>query len=351
MSKVHIAIDAGGSKVNAILYDDNFKPISFHRAGSMRGNTNSPELVAEHINSLLDDMNIRGKEIGWISGISDQSLIEALKEACPVEHIENHGELGVGLAAAEIFGDGLLSLSGTGATSFVRIGDKVMTLGGYGSAVYDGGSGYWIGRTAVKAAIADAEDHGPRTLITELLAERLGGKKSRDSFIDTIFSIYGQAGMSPTTVIASFTKLVSDAADAGDKTALRILEQAGFLVGSQLVALVKRNNLPKNLPVTISGSVWRSTPIMFDTFRAVLAEGNMEGKLYIPSFEPIIGAVIAHKYAVHGKFDSDDHNRFLNDYSRYLFKIPSSAEGLPNPQQIKVREGYSLDSVRNSLII
>ncbi len=321
MPKYHIAIDAGGSKVNTILYDDLFRPISFHRVGSLRDNTTSAQLIEANTRALLDDMGIRGKEIGWISGISDRSLIRAIEEVCPVDHVADHGELGVGLAAAEIFGDGLLALSGTGATSFASIGGSTLTLGGYGAAVYDGGSGYWIGRAAFSAAIADAEEHGPATKITDLLAEKLGG--TRDTFLDAVFNIYGMGAVSPTAAVAACTPIVSEAAYADDPVAKEILAKAGSLTGSQLVALVKRNRLSRTLPIAISGSVWRSHPIMFDTFRSTLAAGKLEGPLRIPAFEPIVGAIIAHHYAVHGTFDQRERARFLSDYERYLYRIPA----------------------------
>lgn len=332
MSKYHLALDSGGSKVIALLYDDEFRFISTHRTGSLRSNTTAPELVEQNITSLIDDMGIRGHEIGWITGIPDGGLVERIKALCPVDRIATCGEFDLGLHAAGLFGDGLLALSGTGATMFASCGGKRYATGGYGAAVSDAGSGYWIGRAAFNAAIEDDEGRGPRTQLTDLLAEKLGG--TRESFGHAVFSIYSQNKVSPTAYVASCTPLVSQAALAGDGAALRILERAGYLIGSQLVALVKKHRLPRSLPVTISGSVWRSHPLLFDTFRDTLAEAGLDGNLHIPAFEPIVGAVIGHYHALHGDFSLSDRERFAEQFSAHAFTVSSDLYKRPNPQKI-----------------
>ncbi|MBE6659533.1 MAG: hypothetical protein E7604_13965, partial [Ruminococcaceae bacterium] len=268
-SKLNIALDSGGTKVIALLYDENFRMISSHRTGSLRSNTTAPELVQRNIDDLIREMNITGHPIGAITGIPDGGLVARIKELCHVETVATCGEFELGMNAAELFGDGILSLSGTGATMFARCNGKYYGTGGYGAAVSDAGSGYWIGRAAFNAAIEDDEGRGMHTILTDLLAEKLGG--TRNSFGRAIFSIYSKTDISPTAYVASCTPLVSQAAMEGDAAAMKILERAGYLIGAQTVSLFRKHNLPTTLPITISGSVWRSHPLLFDTFRDTLS--------------------------------------------------------------------------------
>ena len=330
--KINIALDAGGTKVLALLYDDNFRMISTHRTGSLRSNTTPHDMVARNIESLISEMNIAGKTVGCITGIPDGGLVGRIREVCNVENTATCGEMQLGLHAAELFGDGILALSGTGATMFASWEGRHFATGGYGAAVSDAGSGYWIGRAAFNAAIEDDEGRGPRTMLTDLLAEKLGG--SRDNFGAAIFTIYGQNLVSPTAYVASCAPLVSRAAISGDAAAMRILERAGHLIGAQTVAMVRKHRLPRTLPVTISGSVWRSHPLLFDTFRNTLSEAGMEGNLHIPAFEPIVGAVIGHYYRLHGKFDADDHAFFAEQFTPHAFEVSSDLRHRPNPQKI-----------------
>lgn len=331
-TKLHIALDAGGSKVAALLYDDDFNMISSHRTGSLRSNTTPPDMVRRNIEGLIDEMDIRGKEIGWITGIPDGGLVGRIKELCRVERVATCGELELGLHAAELFGDGLLALSGTGATMYARCQGQYYATGGYGAAVSDAGSGYWIGRAAFNAAIEDDEGRGTRTMLTDLLAEKLGG--TRETFGHSVFAIYNQNVISPTAYVASCTPLVSEAALAGDSVAMQIIERAGYLLGAQLVALVRKNRLPRSLPVTISGSVWRSHPLLFNTFRDTLAEAGLDGNLHIPSFEPIVGAVIGHYYRIHGACDPDVRAHFQTQYQKHAYMVSSDLYTRPNPQKI-----------------
>ncbi|MBQ7983889.1 MAG: hypothetical protein IJ302_09970, partial [Clostridia bacterium] len=322
----------GGTKVLALLYDDNFRMISTHRTGSLRSNTTPPDMVARNIESLISEMDIAGKTVGCITGIPDGGLVSRIREVCTVENTATCGEMQLGLHAAELFGDGILALSGTGATMFANWEGRHYATGGYGAAVSDAGSGYWIGRAAFNAAIEDDEGRGPRTVLTDLLAEKLGG--SRDNFGAAIFAIYGQNLVSPTAYVASCTPLVSRAAMSGDAAAMRILERAGYLIGAQTVAMVRKHRLPRTLPVTISGSVWRSHPLLFDTFRDTLSAASMEGNLHIPAFEPIVGAVIGHYYRLHGKFDADDRAYFAEQFAPHAFEVSSDLRHRPNPQKI-----------------
>ena len=350
-AKVNIALDAGGTKVIALLYDENFRMISSHRTGSLRANTTSAELAASNIDRLIREMDIEGRTVGAITGIGDGGLVNRIKELCNVETVAGCGEFELGMNAAELFGDGILSLSGTGATMFARCNGKHYGTGGYGAAVSDAGSGYWIGRAAFNAAIEDDEGRGVHTILTDLLAEKLG--ETREHFGRAIFSIYSKTDISPTAYVASCTPLVSQAAMAGDPAAMRILERAGYLIGAQTVSIVRKHRLPTTLPITISGSVWRSHPLLFDTFRDTLSKAGMEGNLHIPAFEPIVGAVIGHAHRAGIIFDDAFRAQFAEDYRKHAFEVSSDLQHRPNPQKIipSVRADAPSDTRASGMII
>ena len=331
-AKVNIALDAGGSKVIALLYDENFRMISSHRTGSLRSNTTSAELVEKNIDNLIREMDIEGRTVGAITGIPDGGLVARIRQLCNVETVATCGEMELGMHAAELFGDGILSLSGTGATMFAKYDGNHYGTGGYGAAVSDAGSGYWIGRAAFNAAIEDDEGRGIPTLLTDLLAEKLGG--SRQNFGSSIFSIYSRSDISPTAYVASCTPLVSQAAMAGDTAALKILERAGYLLGAQTVGMIRKHSLPTTLPITISGSVWRSHPLLFDTFRDTLSHAGLGGHLHIPAFEPIVGAVIGHAHRAGVHFDDEFRAMLREDYKKHAFEVSSDLRHRPNPQKI-----------------
>ena len=314
----YLAVDSGGTKVAAILYDENFNPIKTARSGSMRDNTTSRELIENSIESLINQLDLKQSTvIKKVTGIYDGYLLGYLRDFCTIESSESYGELGIGLYAAGIFGDGMLSLSGTGSTTFAKYDRQIYTLGGYGAAVSDEGSGYWMSRLAIDYAIKSYEGRGENTLLETLVCEHFGRANLRDA----IFSIYAVPDKSPAACVASCAPLVEKAAYAGDRIALRIIEDTGRSLGEQMLAMMRMNNIPDTLPITISGSVWRGHPLMFKTFKETVSEKHSRINIIIPEFEPIVGAVIGHYYAEHGKFDDNDKAFFRKNYSDYIFTI------------------------------
>ena len=46
--------------------------------------------------------------------------------------------------------------------------------GGWGYVLGDEGSGYWIGRAALRAVLREADHRGPATVLTPMLLEHFG---------------------------------------------------------------------------------------------------------------------------------------------------------------------------------
>lgn len=317
--KNYLAVDSGGSKVLAILYDEEFRPIKACRVGSMRDNTTSAALIRRNVDTLIDNLGLAGMRLDHVTGIVDGGLMERLKETGTViMSASGCGELEAGLSAAGIFGDALMALSGTGATLFYRYNGRSDGLGGYGASVSDEGSGYWMARNAFGAAIKSNEGRGPKTLLEDLIAEQLGRP---GDLRGAIFHIYDRREMSPVACVASCAPVVSMAAEAGDEVALQILRETGKVLADQLIAVVRKFGLPKDLPITISGSVWRSHRALFDEFAGVLREFGLEREVTVPAFEPIAGVIIRHYHMLRGQFGDAERERFMEYYKDYRFSI------------------------------
>ena len=318
--KRYLALDAGGTKVAAVLYNDDFEQIGAVVSGSLRKNTTSRELVEKHIGQLIEGLGLGGGEIEEIRGTCEESLIERIKSIC---HVKNHviaKELELGLSAAGIFGDGMLALSGTGASLFCRYRGESLGTGSYGAPVADEGSGYWIGRNAFLAAIRDDEERGPRTLLTELIPQHLGFK-GREDVGRSIFSIYKNANHSPVACVARCAPLVTAAAKQGDAVAAGILREAGTLLAGQMLYLIRKHNLPDSLPLTISGSVWRGDRLIFDTFCSLIKAQCPSRTIIVPKLEPVLGVISRQYYGRYGHFDEKDVALVAGNFPDFTFEL------------------------------
>lgn len=321
MMKQYLAVDSGGSKVLAVLYDEEFRPIRTARTGSMRPNTTAHALIRQNADQLIDALGIDGQTLEAVDGILDAGLLERLRERCTVTTYRGCGELEAGLGAAGITGDGYLALSGTGATLFARWHGKVYYCGGYGAAVADEGSGYWMARNAFQAAIRAWEGRGPATSLTYWIAKELGYPESQ--LRDAIFSIYTQNSQSPTARVASCAPLVSRAAEAGDAVAISLLRETGEVLADQLIHMALRENLPNDLPVTISGSVWKSHPTLFAAFSEKIGAAGFR-PVFHPAFEPVVGVILGHYGSVYGAIDDGTMQHFQKLYADFLYSIPAA---------------------------
>ena len=108
-------------------------------------------------------------------------------------------------------------ISGTGSVVYVRSGDKYERLGGWGYLLDDAGSGYDIGREAVRVALSEEDGKKADSLITKLLKERLEVKRIWDS----VRRLY--EGGRP--FIASLAGVVFEAYRLGDANAKEIIDK------------------------------------------------------------------------------------------------------------------------------
>lgn len=316
--KKYLAIDSGGTKILAILYDEEFRPVKTIRVGSCRGNTTTDEMIEYHMAQFVKELALKqGTIIDCITGVADAVLIEYLKKYYNILDVNIIGELDAGLAAAGLFDNSLLALSGTGAQLSARYHGEFYVGGAYGAAISDLGSGYWIGRTAMEAAIADFEGYGEYTILTDWFAEKYGG--SRENFRDSVMRMYASTEHSPVSQVAACAGLVSEAARKGDTCARRILRDAGKSLGIQLAALIRKHHFPDELPITISGSVWKSDRILFDSFAECIKEQCPNRQIIIPTFEPIIGFMILHHNKIHHGYTQEDKEKLEKLYPEFLF--------------------------------
>ena len=313
--KYYLALDSGGTKTAAALYGGDLERIRVCTGGSLRGNTTSAELVEKHVSEITAALGVQGLTIEEIGGTCEGVLIERLRSVCEVRRTAMSGELDLGLSAAGIFGDGLLALCGTGATLFGRVGGRSFGTGGYGAAVADEGSGYWVGREAFLAAIRDREDRGPHTALTDAIAKHLGFP-GKETLPRAIFSIYGRHDRSPAASVASCAPLVVETAEHGDEVAANILREAGRLLGEQMRYLIASNGVPDSVPLTISGSMWRGNPILFEAFAGVV-----ERDVVLPKLEPVLGVLAKHRYLSAGTFTGADADKLAAEYPEFAYDV------------------------------
>ncbi|MFC7273087.1 N-acetylglucosamine kinase [Paractinoplanes rhizophilus] len=165
------------------------------------------------------------------------------------------GDAEVAFCSATPHPDGTILLAGTGAMA-VRIRDRrtAATADGLGWLLGDEGSAYWIGREAVRAAIAAIGGTGPATALAGAVTARLLAAPPADPAHRLRSGLIRAVAARPPVELAALAPVVVEAEAAGDAVAAAICDDAA----ARLVRLVGDIRGPRDAdPLVLNGSVVR----------------------------------------------------------------------------------------------
>jgi glucosamine kinase len=156
--------------------------------------------------------------------------------------------------------DGLVLIAGTGAAAArIAAGRQCATVDGDGWLLGDAGSAFWIGRRAVRRALAALDGRGRPTLLAESVATHYLGEAARTAGPDLRARVAEAVRARPPIDLAAVCPLVTAAAGQGDETARRILRGAAERLATTLRALDPRPGEPL---VTTGGLLGPGGPLL-----------------------------------------------------------------------------------------
>lgn len=292
--KYYIAADGGGTKLQAILYDENLHIVDTGRMSGTNTILRTEEEVREDMRSLVKELI--PQEITRIAGADicvvkySGAFLDVLKERCTVDSHVFYGEGETGLAAAGA-AFGILAQAGTGSDAFLVQPDRQVSIGGWGYIFGDEGSGYDIGQRTLRAAIYAHDGRGPKTAILDILM--------KEWQLDDLWDLVGRAmgGGDYRPLVASAAHIASLAAKQNDAVALGIYEYAAREMASQVFAAIAGYGGTWEGPIVASGGVWKGHPRMFEAFRQDIREKYPEAEIIRPVFEPVAGCAVLRRFA------------------------------------------------------
>jgi N-acetylglucosamine kinase-like BadF-type ATPase len=154
-------------------------------------------------------------------------------------------------------GPGAIVIAGTGSIAFARNArGETARAGGWGFAISDEGSGHWIGRKAISAALRAADERNEIPLQANLL---------QCWKLNRCEQLAAAANASPPPDFASLVPAVTASAEAEDAIASAVLESAGIELGD-IAAVVIRRALSPDPRVAMSGGVFRHSRHVRESF-------------------------------------------------------------------------------------
>jgi len=307
-----LCIDGGGTKTVCVLATLDGKVI-----GRGSGGTTNPNLVsALEINETLQKaiqeaiQNLPELQIeavcGGIAGVgaSEEKQVEVSnvigqilstppfchalsKRFNPSVNIEVVSDVVITLVAGVGKRHGIVAISGTGSVVYGEtVKGQRIKVGGWGYLL-DEGSGYAIGRKAIKEILRAYDANGKTTL----LAQKVLNVWNLSSMQDVVNYIY-QKTTKPTD-IANLAKIVNSAASAGDESAKDILRKTAKDLYFNIAAAIKQIDFGKEgATLVLSGGVLTNIKIVSEIIiKKVRAELPAITAIQLCR-EPVKGAII-----------------------------------------------------------
>ena len=263
-----IGLDIGGTKTRGVRFE-NGQPVADESVGSSNVQNVSREQAALHLAELF--ARIGGGAVAQVyagAGGIDTDEDAAALAALIAPHVPGAKITVVHdsrlLLAAGGASTGVAVIAGTGSAAWGKNAQgEEARAGGWGYLLGDEGSGYWLGREAVRHSLRRMNQGlEPDELTTALLQSC--GVEDPNKLIALFHS--------PETgrrFWAQQARLVVEAADAGHEASQALVEQAGRdLAGLAAQALTK---LGIKGPVILGGGLGMNVPRLQESFRRSLA--------------------------------------------------------------------------------
>ena len=265
-----LGIDGGGTRTSCLIGDEK-SVLGSGSAGASNvlrvGEAAARTALVEAIHKACEATKIDPAEISrtcvGAAGGARPEVADAVRRIVAETvsgHVEIVGDMVIALHAAFGEGPGMVVIAGTGSIAYGRDGaGKVVRAGGWGFAVSDEGSGHWIGRAAVSAALRDADQREDMSPLLQAIM-RVWNVENRDAMVLA-------ANASPAPDFAALFPAVLAAANTGDGLAASVLRRAGSELATLARTVLGRLfSDTKTIPLAMSGGVFANCALVREVF-------------------------------------------------------------------------------------
>ncbi|MPY88167.1 MAG: ATPase [Luteitalea sp.] len=291
-----LGIDAGGTKTVCLLADEQGTVL----ARAQGSGANLPSLGELEVEKTLH--HLMEEAIGQttivpqaicigIAGVDreeDAAIIRAIMRRIGYRaRLVVTNDALIALTAGVGDAPGVVVMAGTGSIAYGRNArNEAARAGGWGYVLGDEGSGYWMGRHALRAVVRAADGRGGSTALTRHVLAHFGVDQPQD----LVREVYHRA-LRPSA-IAALAAAVQRAHDEGDVMATAILEQgAGELMACAASVVAQLGMAHDAFPFVLAGGVVHAVPVLVSSLTERLPTVAPGSSSHVLTQEPAHGAV------------------------------------------------------------
>jgi N-acetylglucosamine kinase len=291
-----LGIDAGGTKTVCYLADSHGDVLAEARGGGANlqavGELEVEKVLHHVMDAAIGDRPVVPAVICLgIAGVDrpdDAALVRTIMRRIGYKaRVLVVNDALVALEAGAPRQPGVVIISGTGSISYGRNArGEAARSGGWGYVLGDEGSGYWIGRAALRAVLREADKRGPKTALTQMLLEHFGVGQAQG----LIHEVY-HTNLKPSA-IGALARSVQAAFLLGDKAAVGILRSAADELESAAISVAGRlGMIGQPFAFILSGGIFRAVPWLEQELSRRLPVVARGSSVRLLDREPATGAV------------------------------------------------------------
>jgi N-acetylglucosamine kinase-like BadF-type ATPase len=298
--QVVLGIDGGGTKTRCLAADLTGHVLGEGLAGPSNYQVVGLEAAAANLFAAADGAlgqagQTRSAVAAAVAGLAgvgrpeDQAAMRGALAGFAPAALEVVPDARIALAGALGGQPGVVVISGTGSIAYgLDAGGRTVRAGGWGWILGDEGSGYYIGRSAVSAALAALDGTGEQTVLSERI-QRAWNLERLDLAVRRVYADLPAAKAD----MAALVPLVLEVAGQGDAVAAGILRKAGADLAGVAAAVLRRLALPDACErlVAVTGGVLTGSAAVREAMRAHLTALVPGARLMESLQSPAEGAV------------------------------------------------------------
>lgn len=295
--KYVIGIDGGGTKTQAALLRLNGEvashgetgPSNYHNVGVEQARRALEEACLKVIRKAGVEAKDVGVVVASLAGLDcslDFKAVEDALEGFPIGSITLVHDSMSALYATNAGRESAIIIAGTGsATAGINSRGEYARAGGWGYILGDEGSGFYLAKRGIVAALLEYEERGPKTMITSLLLKRFNAKTPDE----IIWHVY--TGGISITEFARLAPLVTQAALDDDSVAVSILRDAGRELANTVSGVIRRLKMEGDeFPIGLIGGVFKAGRLVTGPLEEAVHKVAPKAYLSSPRFPPVIGS-------------------------------------------------------------
>ena len=256
----YIGIDSGGTKCDLVIINSNNNVLFNESTKAFHYSIHGTEIISENISKYLTSLS-RAKKFNLkkCSGIcvglagaredKDKKTLErAFKQKLYFNKIDIETDTMTGLYGAFEDKDGIILISGTGSVLFGKSNSKIYRVGGWGRIIGDYGSGFTIGKEALKEVVKEydlSDIKRKRIMLVKRIEDEFYINK--ENIIRKIFH--------ENFEIQKIAPIVIKCAEKGDKVSLEIINEAVDGLLYHIKTFLKLSRRKKSIDLVFIGGI------------------------------------------------------------------------------------------------